>query len=266
MSIYQVTVGDTKDGIPFGRVSYFDYTTQKENQIYVCSRYHPLEEAIVWAKSVYKKDKDVFLVYGLGLGYHILALERLLNRAQHIIVIEMNKEVYSQLEQYIERTLVEGSRKQIQVRLIDTVQALKECIREAQEKRIDFSIYKPMLKLIPPALHQVYEVFERWSLKPSKEGIYKEAITKNYLYFQNKEYPVISEWFNKIQQPIVIVSAGPSLSKNVDWLARYRSQVFILATGRVLRMLLQRGIRPDMFCIIDALKAGTYVQIGRAHV
>ena len=55
--------------------------------------------------------------------------------------------------------------------------------------------------------------------------------------------------YNK--RPVVVVSAGPSLEKNIDVLETMQENVIIVAVGTVYRALLQRGMRPDFFCTLD---------------
>lgn len=53
--------------------------------------------------------------------------------------------------------------------------------------------------------------------------------------------------------PAVVVSAGPSLARNIEVLARpgMRDRVVIIAVQTVLKTLLERGIRPHFVCALD---------------
>ncbi len=53
--------------------------------------------------------------------------------------------------------------------------------------------------------------------------------------------------------PAVVVSAGPSLERNIDTLAQpgVRDRVVIIAVQTVLKTLLARGIRPHFVCALD---------------
>jgi hypothetical protein len=54
-------------------------------------------------------------------------------------------------------------------------------------------------------------------------------------------------------RPAVVVSAGPSLARTIDQLARpgVRERVLIVATQTVLKALLARGIKPHLVCALD---------------
>lgn len=55
-------------------------------------------------------------------------------------------------------------------------------------------------------------------------------------------------------KPIVCVAAGPSLSKNIEFLKTIKSEVFIIAVSGALKPLLDHGIKPDMITMLDMLE------------
>lgn len=56
--------------------------------------------------------------------------------------------------------------------------------------------------------------------------------------------------------PVIIVSAGPSLNKNIMDLKRAVGKACIIATDTAMKPLLNAGIIPHLFVIIDGLKPG----------
>lgn len=66
------------------------------------------------------------------------------------------------------------------------------------------------------------------------------------------KYPTVSVLKDKLKgRPVVCVSAGPSLSKNIDFLKKIQDEVFIIAITTTAYTLLEYGIRPDLMTIID---------------
>lgn len=57
--------------------------------------------------------------------------------------------------------------------------------------------------------------------------------------------------------PVIIVSAGPSLNKNIQDLKLAKGKACIIATDTAMKPLLNAGIIPDLFVIVDGLKPGT---------
>ena len=56
----------------------------------------------------------------------------------------------------------------------------------------------------------------------------------------------------KNNKPAIIVSAGPSLEKNIELLKNSQENFIIITGGRTLKTLLDIGVKPDLLCIIDA--------------
>jgi len=73
--------------------------------------------------------------------------------------------------------------------------------------------------------------------------------------------PNVGIFFDKFKDvPIIIVSTGPSLDKNIDLLKEAKGRALIISAGSALRPLLMRNIKPDFFAIIDPQDI-TYNQI-----
>lgn len=53
----------------------------------------------------------------------------------------------------------------------------------------------------------------------------------------------------------IIVSAGPSLDKNIELLQDVKGKCLIVATDAALLVLLKHGITPDLFVTVDAMKS-----------
>ena len=65
--------------------------------------------------------------------------------------------------------------------------------------------------------------------------------------------------------PAIIVAAGPSLNKNIEELKRAKGRAFIIAVDTAIKPLLNVGIKPDMFAVVDALKPVELVNIEGAE-
>lgn len=60
--------------------------------------------------------------------------------------------------------------------------------------------------------------------------------------------------------PAVLVSAGPSLNKNVDLLKEYKNKVFILCMDKTVKVLYDHGIIPDAIISVDPVKGVYYTE------
>ena len=54
--------------------------------------------------------------------------------------------------------------------------------------------------------------------------------------------------------PAIIVSAGPSLNKNINELGKAKNRAFIVAVDTAVKPLVKAGIIPDLYAVVDGLK------------
>ena len=57
-----------------------------------------------------------------------------------------------------------------------------------------------------------------------------------------------------IDIPAIVVSAGPSLNKNIYELKKAKNRAFIVAVDTAVKPLVNAGIIPDMYVVVDGLK------------
>jgi hypothetical protein len=95
------------------------------------------------------------------------------------------------------------------------------------------------------------------------QAYFSKRIVPNMI--KNMEYiregHIITDYIGKIPKdiPAIIVSAGPSLDKNIEELKRAKGKAFILAVDTSMRYLLDHGIMPDAMVTIDAGKPFSYM-------
>lgn len=54
--------------------------------------------------------------------------------------------------------------------------------------------------------------------------------------------------------PAIVVAAGPSLNKNIHELKRAKNKAFIIAVDTAMKPLINAGIIPDMYAMLDGIK------------
>ena len=248
----------TKCGVMGASVSCYDETLNKEVKINLCSKYNPLKEAESWADKIYDETKEIFLIYGVGMGYHLTAMLMRMNENQKLYVMETNIDFWQQVEAHIDESLKVDT-KNYKLLVTKNMKQLTELLEEIKDKKAVFAIYGPSIKLVPPQLEALKNLLELYSLRNQDQGDYAE-VEANCKRNNEMGYPNISNFFNKIHKPIIIVSGGPSLDKNVECLKEVNDKVFIFSTARTLSTLINRGIRVDMFSMID-IKPWMYKQI-----
>lgn len=74
----------------------------------------------------------------------------------------------------------------------------------------------------------------------------------HFRYF-NRDHSV-KVFYNELKEkPIILVGAGPSLEKNIDYLRFAKEKgIKIMASNHSYMYMIDRGIKPDFVCVLDA--------------
>ncbi|MBE3591809.1 MAG: motility associated factor glycosyltransferase family protein [Thermoanaerobacter sp.] len=225
------------------------------------SSYYPLKESQEWAEEFEFNNDSIILVYGIGLGYHVNFLLDRLNLDNRLILIEPSKEIF---EYAINNGYYDKFKNRSNTFFIidDSEERIKELL----------SIYIPwddFEKVIYKDFKQYPKVFEKHHKKFSNcliETINSMRINRNTaLYFasqwqsnfmENIEFifrsTPVKAFFNSFKNiPAVIVSAGPSLDKNIRFLKEAKDKSIIICVGTALKALVKEKIEPDFVVSID---------------
>lgn len=226
------------------------------HKYYLHSNHKVLNEALTLVHSWYTENKSKYIVYGLGLGYHIwLLLEEDSNVTVEVYESDINiiqlACAFSDLTQILNNS-------NMKLYYDPDFHKLSERIR-IMDKETEFVIHYPSLRNV--ANKEMKEKLENYFLQYSSvknqtrllNGNFKENI-KNYDGFVDE---LKGDFSGK---DLYIVAAGPSLDNNYMYLKERGSNSIILATGTVFRKLLNAKIRPDFFIVTDA-NARIYHQI-----
>jgi len=204
----------------------------------------------------------MMLVYGLGTGEYLQPVMDAVVSQRALLVVEPNVNV-------IKRFFDDGHHRKIKspVRLMlihyepGDINLLSRLIRSIDIRTVKLvehpgynQVYiqelKEVAKAAKDAQHQIrlndntWELFTyQWVDNPIKNLKY---IPGSYLL------PDFKDIYKG--RPGVVVSAGPSLAKNIDLLREVQDKFVIISGGHTLRMLLSHGIHPDFIVVIDAGK------------
>lgn len=249
---------DTKNGLKTLKVTQNYYGESRS--FFIHSKYDPVKEGERFAKEQYDPSYSKHILYGFGLGYHVAEILKLINEYDRLYIVENNIEVFRtaleiiDLEQFIHHS-------NVSLIVSDDVRYICEKIKQTLSEETNLILYPPSLKAIPNENEYFKFIMENWNLKKSITDEYNNYLQQNLESNLEINSPNIGIFFNKfINIPIVIVSSGPSLDKNIDLLYKVKGKALILSVGSALRPLLIKGITPDFFIIIDPKKE-TYKQI-----
>ena len=216
-------------------------------------------QADLWHdQSVAGVTEDFLIVFGFGLG---VQLERLLKEKSDERIIYL---VVEDRESFIKLHGRSGLNLSLfqQIFALDELQKLYDNLAQTitiiAKKGIRVIDFPPISNALGSQyenfLKGVSDVLNVGKINFNTMGILGPQMEINQAIniIRSLKYPGIKELKGVLgDYPVVIVGAGPSLTKNLDVLREHQDNVFIIAVGRVVKLLHEKGINPDMVCIID---------------
>lgn len=228
--------------------------TLSVNNILLHSGYYPAKAAKTFAEGNLDKiqHKKNIVVYGIGLGYHINEILKLIDINSNVFAFDIDDEIMKKSE---ELNTLKEIKKDNRIQLY--LGYSKEVLIEFSEKMklVDnIIVYKPSLKVLPEKYSDFIAVlnsFELAKIEMEKSG---EKMLENYDLNTKMKCESIKTLFEKVNlkdKPVIIAAGGPSLEDGINWMGKYRDKVHIFALGRTIDTLAQNGIIPDIITIID---------------
>ncbi|MGN1174747.1 MAG: motility associated factor glycosyltransferase family protein [Roseburia sp.] len=120
-------------------------------------------------------------------------------------------------------------------------------------------------KQVHDFIKQLTKMAKGYRINVNTEIRYSEVKADNL--FHNVDFVRTGYKVGQLQEilpldvPAIIVSAGPSLNKNIRELKKAKNKAFIIAVDTAIKPLLKEGIKPDMFAVIDGLKPLNLVEV-----
>lgn len=215
-------------------------------------------EAEMLADSWFEKGIFRYVVYGLGLGYHIQALLDI-DETVTVTVLEPDANMIA-LEREYGVSVAWGNRVEIRhdpkfAHLVKVADQL------SSEER--FVVHYPSMQRIESEFYrkQLEDYFIQYSSAKTQLTRLQGNFVRNRNGF-DREVSELREHF--AGKTLYIIAAGPSLDRNIQELKKIGDRGIVLATGTVLKKLLKEGIQPDYAIIIDGGRA-THSQILEAE-
>lgn len=234
----------------------------KINNYFLHSKYDPCREAKQFASNKYEVN-CTHIILGYGSGYIIEALLNEFKFNEKLIVIDP----------FVEKKLIKiqpKHKKQNNILFFNSkqIEHLAYFLRktEMQDFQMAFSVF------VSPNYDKFFNELHLVILKQVKEIQYRSIVDINteLKYADSWQANTINSLFNlqtdvslnvlqdKFNLPIVIVSGGPSLTKQLPSLKNIEKNIIIIAAGSSVNSLLAYNIEPDYVVSIDGSK-GAYM-------
>lgn len=228
--------------------------TIKVNDFLLHSKYNPLLEA----KRIVEKEFEpnfVHVVFGYGLGYIVEELKSKVTKNEKLIVIDpICREFANFVENSEDIIFINEIKKELIIEIISiTLKNLSAKVKVLCSPNYDKILKEEFLIVLESVktvqkLHQVRENTTRqFSFK------WQENYIHNLLnMFMNASLNELEKIYTC---PVIIISGGPSLKKQIPLLKKVKDKVITIASGSTINSLLHHGIEPDYVVSIDGGEA-----------
>ena len=223
------------------------------------SPYDPIRESSRFFNSMNLEEADIIFQFGWGLGYGSEALRSRCKPSARIMVLEPDEDLLQ-----LSRTCFADDPAWQDPRF-QFVSGSQVCrffshnppVACQETDKILWVEWPAAVQLHKPLLEELKQTF-RTQLRDLAANLlthfqhgrmYFENVVRNFQYQRDAD---IGRLFGRFQgQPTVIVSAGPSLDRNIRELQGMEGRCFLLAVDTALRPLLEMGIVPHAVIIAD---------------
>jgi hypothetical protein len=231
--------------------------TAKAQGAYLHSRYDPEAEAERFAQAVPMSDKFCFIVPGIGLGYHLRALAKRLRGHAFILCIEPSAVAISTALSCLDLSTLILDDQLVIVATSDKAYLHERLNLFGPIMFLGIQIVRPLVRAgaeYAAILKAVAEFVEYSRIGLTTLTHNSRIGTKNIA--MNLAACVTTPPINVLKgrfrgNPAIVISAGPSLGRNIDQLADLKGKAVLIAVQTVLRPLARLGISPDFVASID---------------
>lgn len=240
------------------------YPLNSGKKMLLHSEFDPIEEArIMTGQSDFTRCTSIF-VLGLGLGYHLQELIKIIPTYTIIYVLEPELEMYKAAMNSVDFSLLVETKR---IRFLwGSIQAMKLQLNRlwsditlmARLSNVGFYIFPPFQRMEPGFVKQASEMVIGL-IKTNRKSLGIDVNIpilglKNML--MNMQEVASSITVNGLKDkfkgmPAIIVSAGPSLEKNYHLLREAKGKFTILAVDAIFKKLLDAEIVPDAVVVLD---------------
>lgn len=217
--------------------------TLKINGFQLYSNYHPVREATNHILNEVDNEANGYILFGLGLGYHMQALAKVVGKDKPIYVCCFHKEEVQLYENSVKYSDVQGYNN------LHIVTTYSELHIEESFQVILPQVWLQIIGTKHPLFDILMEIKTKQKTYKKYEGLLEENFSKNCL-LSDFHLPTLLNEMN-YKRLACLVSAGPSLNKTAQWLKNVSGNIYILCVGAALKPLLSTGIQPDAVIITD---------------
>ncbi len=220
------------------------------NGIFIHSMFNPEGQGEIFAEQNYSEQNDLFL-YGVGLGYHIIALYNKLKGSQRLYILETDY-LAVKLALDINKSLKSVLQSpKVLFMCSDDINKINGFIESINTKTHTI-YYEPSLRQMPQHLRILKKWFENFKIDLNSSRFNKkmnENHNKNIRYNYPNFISLFACQFKNI--PCTLISSGPSTEEKKYLLKSIRKSSLVFSAGRNTKYLSKAELLPDAWFEID---------------
>lgn len=208
------------------------------------------------------KNIPVLIVFGAGLGYHLIKLIRNFN-IQHMIIIEpdpafIHLSLYAIDWEELTGYFRKGKAKTLNFIIGDDPETIKNEITTI------VSAFNPAFvtnifffeHFTSPVLEHLFDLFKHdYLLNPLLWGDIDTELraVRHVIDIVKRRYPVYvgTKPLNAEDVPVFLIGSGPSLDTLADTVKKFQDKALIVSCGTAIGSLYKLGIKPDFHVVAD---------------
>jgi hypothetical protein len=236
--------------------------TDNQGDFYLCSPYAPVSEAKrLVDEAIEGKDFNVFVNIGLTLGYILDAALKDQKKSISIVLVEPEIAAFELAMRSRDLSDLFGN-KQVIWSIGDEIDTTVATVMS----KLSLLTLRGWVPLISQPIYRIHKdfiesLFKKLSIEVTGQKLSKAtALIASELFlknsFENLPYalgaPGVMHFLNKWKdKPAIIVSAGPSLEKQLDLLREHQNNILLIAVGPAWKSLRAADIEPHLVVTVD---------------
>ncbi|MFX4261968.1 motility associated factor glycosyltransferase family protein [Pelotomaculum propionicicum] len=238
------------------------HITEKERSVYLGSRYNTGRDIQLFLDSTGDiGSEDVIIIFGLACGEHLYELSKKLGDKNKVVVFEPDYNIINLFQNLeIAKSIINDGRFIIynfkKEQVLETI--FCRHISDYQLSGIIFSYYANYDQVYPDHfldfISQFKDFLRHLSINRNTNLVFSKMWFDSFLRnirIMSTSIPVDELKDKYRNKPAIIVSAGPSLKKNIHLLKEAQDKFIIIAGGRTLKTLIDIGVKPHFVCVVD---------------
>lgn len=196
-----------------------------------------------------------FIFFGVGLGLHMPSVHKKI-AADIYLIVEDDLELFK-LSLFTTQYYDLAKNSTLIFSVFDSKKEFSAPAYEFLKSSFYHNHYIKYFQMINQSEEKLKE-FQLMLASQSHNLFYYNAILEQYLkpldYLQNhfNFLNILKPIFD--EKPILLLAAGPSLYKNIEWIKENQDRFIIVALSAVLNILEKEGVSPDIVTHIDGLE------------